>query len=305
MANGVFSSCGLILRYWNSSNTSLLCNPCACNRLSSPRYCRSSNPTTNISYNREKFAAGIAGAALVMAGASAVGAAAAGGATAGAGTMSPSFAEVMGWFQGIAINGMFSVNYPPIYRAWTKNFGFSTGIIQWTQLQTSIDGFRAGTGGNLTNDNVQFLQNATLVFTDGTNSSTTSTLRRAVGNFIKGLSLRDITTNVNSSSTANDTSALSQIELKVSGVAAFVEQLAVPQANAFMTVLLIAGIIIAAIALSILLFKLILEVWALFGSFPKSLTGFRKHYWGTMARSIVQMILILYGIWVLYCVYEL
>jgi Transient receptor potential (TRP) ion channel/ML-like domain len=251
-------------------------------------------------------AAGITGAALVIAGVSAIGAAAAGGTTAGSGTMSPSFAEIIGWFQGIAINGMFSVNYPPIYRAWTKNFAFSTGIIPWTKLQTSIDGFRAGTGGNLTNDNVQFLQNATLLFTDGTSSSSASTLRRALDGFANGFALRDITTSVNSSSsTANGTSALSQIELKVSGVTAYVEQLAVPQANTFMTALLIAGTIIVAIVVSILLFKLILEFWALFGSFPKSLTGFRKHYWGTMARSIVQLILILYSIWVMYCIFEL
>lgn len=250
-------------------------------------------------------AIGFAGAALVMSGVSALSASAS-GSSVGTTTMSPSFAEVMGWFQGIAVNGMFSVNYPPIYRAWTKNFAFATGVISWPQLQASIDGFRAETGGNLTNDNVQFLQNATLLFTDGSNSSTISTVKRAVGSFIHGFYLRDVTTSVNSSaSAANDTSTFSEIQLKVSGITAYVEQLAVPQANTFITVLVIVGIIIGAIAVSILLFKLILEFWALFGSFPKSLTGFRKHYWGTMARSIVQLILILYGIWVLFCVFQL
>jgi hypothetical protein len=71
-----------------------------------------------------------------------------------------------------------------------------------------------------------------------------------------------------------------------------------------MTVLLVVAVVITAIVVSVLLFKLILEFWALFASFPKALTGFRKHYWGTMARSIVNLILILYGIWVLYCVYQ-
>jgi hypothetical protein len=71
-----------------------------------------------------------------------------------------------------------------------------------------------------------------------------------------------------------------------------------------MTVLLIVAIVIAAIAVGILLLKVILEIWALFGSFPKALTGFRKHYWGTMARTIVQLILVFYGIWVLYCIFQ-
>lgn len=71
-----------------------------------------------------------------------------------------------------------------------------------------------------------------------------------------------------------------------------------------MTVLLIVAIIIAAIAVGILFFKVILETWALFGSFPESLVGFRKHYWGTMARTIVNLILVLYGVWVLYCIFQ-
>jgi hypothetical protein len=53
-----------------------------------------------------------------------------------------------------------------------------------------------------------------------------------------------------------------------------------------------------------LLFKVILETWALFASFPKSLTGFRKRYWGTMGRTIVNLILVVYGVWVLYCIFQ-
>lgn len=71
-----------------------------------------------------------------------------------------------------------------------------------------------------------------------------------------------------------------------------------------MTVLLIVAIVIAAIAVGILFFKVVLETWALFGSFPKGLIGFRKHYWGTMARTIVNLILVLYGVWVLYCIFQ-
>jgi len=96
----------------------------------------------------------------------------------------------------------------------------------------------------------------------------------------------------------------SSVQKTVNGIQAYVEQLSVPQSNTFMTVLLIGAIVIAAIAVGILLFKVILETWALFGSFPKSLTGFRKHYWRTMARTIVNLILVLYGIWVLYCIFQ-
>lgn len=241
-------------------------------------------------------AAGVAGAALLLTGFSAIGAAASGGTTGGTGTASPSFGEVIGWFQGIAMNGMMSVNYPTVYRSFSKNFGFSTGIIPWTAMQTSIDNFRASTGGNLTDDNVQFLHNATLVYED----STTKVSRRA---YEAMLQIRDsITTNVNSSSTAS--SSNSTIQTTVKGIQAYVEELSVPQANTFMTVLLIAACVVAAIAVGILLFKVILETWALFGSFPKSLTGFRKHYWGTMARAIVNLILVLYGVWVLYCIFQ-
>lgn len=241
-------------------------------------------------------AAGVAGAALLVTGFSAIGAAASGGSTGGTGTASPSFGEVMGWFQGVAMNGMMSVNYPTVYRSFTKNFGFSTGLIPWTAMQTSIDNFRSKTGGNLTEDSVQFLHNATLVFGDGTNKVS----RRQ---YEAILMIRDsISTNVNSSTTAS--SSNSTIQTTVNGIKAYVEELSVPQANTFMTVLLIAAVVIAAIVVGILLFKVILETWALFGSFPKGLMGFRKHYWGTMARSIVNLILVLYGVWVLYCIFQ-
>ena len=72
-----------------------------------------------------------------------------------------------------------------------------------------------------------------------------------------------------------------------------------------MTVLLIFAIVIAAITVGILLFKVILEVWAMYGSFPQKLANFRKDYWGLLSRTITNLILVLYGIWVLYCVYQL
>lgn len=239
--------------------------------------------------------AGIAGAALVMTGLSALGAAAGGGTQGGAGTMSPSFTEVFTTLQGFAMNGMASVNYPPVYRSFAKNFGFSTGLIPWTSLQTSIDSFRNKTGGNLTTDSVEYLRNATLVFSDSPVS------KRDLGFLMERESLDTAISGASDNATSNSNST---IQATVSGIQAYVEQLSVPKSNTFMTVLLIVAIVIAAIAVGVLLLKVILEAWALFGSFPKSLTGFRKHYWGTMARTIVQLILVFYGIWVLYCIFQ-
>ncbi|KAK2628090.1 hypothetical protein QTJ16_002736 [Diplocarpon rosae] len=247
-------------------------------------------------------AAGIAGAALVVNGLSAL-ATAAGGSSAGAGCMSPSVTEVLSYFQGVAMSGMMSVNYPPVYMSFTKNFAFSGGLIPWTAMQTSIDSFRNATGGNLTTQSVAYLQNATLVHGDGSSLNS----KRAVGLLRDGLLMaRDsLETEVSETASTSETaSSASTVEVTVDGIKAYVEELSIPSSNTFMTVLLVVACVVAAIAVGILLFKVILETWALFGSFPPSLTGFRKHYWGTMARAIVQLILVLYGIWVLYCIFQ-
>ena len=261
-------------------------------------------------------AAGVAGAALVLTGVSAAGAAFAGGSAAagggaasaggGMGTLSPSFTEVFGWFQGMAMNGMLSVNYPNVYRSFAKNFGFSTGLLPFRQVQESIDGFRAMTGGNLTNNSVASLQNATLVFPDGSSQTTgQGLLKRGVDEWLR-LAVRQIETSVNG--TAAETSQQDGVEgtvrVAVSGIQGYVEQLSIPSGNTFMTVLLVVAIVIAAIVVGILLVKVILEFWALFGSFPKSLAGFRKHYWGSIARTVTSLILLLYGVWVLYCMFQ-
>ena len=68
--------------------------------------------------------------------------------------------------------------------------------------------------------------------------------------------------------------------------------------------LLIFAIVIAAITVGILLFKVILETWALLASFPKKLISFRKRYWGILAKTIVNLILLLYGVWTLYCIFQ-
>lgn len=266
-------------------------------------------------------AAGVAGAALLLAGVSAVtaalasggssaaaAAAAGGGSVGGAGALSPSFGEVFGWFQGMAMNSMLSVSYPQVYRSFAKSFGFSTGLIPWNSLQLAIDNFRLATGGNLTNDSVQFLQNATLVLPGGSTvrpgSQGPFLLRpRAADHPYAQLLHRAIETSINGTdATAADSTG--SMRVTVSGIQAYVEQLSIPSANTFMTVLLIVAIVIAAITVGILLVKVVLEAWALIGRFPPALAGFRKHYWRSIARAITTLILLLYGVWVLYCMFQ-
>lgn len=249
-------------------------------------------------------AVGVAGAALVVSGLSAIGAAG----HAGAASSSPGFGEVMGWFHSMATNGMLSVNYPPIYRNFAKNFAFSTGLIPWDQMQMAIDGFRSSTGGNLTDNSYNFLRNATLVYSNGSSSDANPKMKRGL-NLVVGagdLAARSVSTSYNESDTdqedKGDDGGLKHV---ISGIDAYVEQLTIPRANTFMTVLLIFAIVIAAIAVGILLLKVILEAWALYGNFPKKLRNFRNDYWGLLGRTITNLILVLYGIWVLYCVYQL
>ena len=247
-------------------------------------------------------AAGMAGSALVISG---VGGAL-GGFHAGGSAPSPSFSEVFGWFQGMAVNGMLSVSYPSIYQSFSKNFAFSTGIIPWGSMQRSIDGFRQSTGGNLTADSWEYLQNATLVYSSSsngvTNGTTSSKHRRSFEQLTRNTRLygRD-----NVQASVNGTTAADNgVMHYVHGMQAYVEQLSVPQANTFMTILLVVAIVIAAITVGILLTKVILEAFALGNNLPKCLESFRKRYWWRLAKTITNLILLLYGVWTLWCVYQ-
>ncbi|KAL2108462.1 hypothetical protein VUR80DRAFT_3796 [Thermomyces stellatus] len=206
------------------------------------------------------------------------------------------------------MNGMLSVNYPPIYRSFAQNFAFSTGLVPWQTLQRSIDSFRAMTGGDLEASGVDRLMNTTLVFADGTTAPGNSSffsVKRAMEGF-EMLAKRQIETTLGAAEDDESTGApeMGVIREAVSGIQAYVQQLSIPESNTFMTVLLVVAIVIAATVVGILLVKAVLEFWALFGSFPSSLAGFRKHYWGSIARAITTLILLLYGVWVLYCVVQ-
>ncbi|KAF8536002.1 hypothetical protein BDD12DRAFT_749931 [Trichophaea hybrida] len=252
--------------------------------------------------------ASIAAAALLLSGLSALGS----GAGASAAGASPNFAEVMFWFQGIACDGMLSLSYPSVYRSFTDNFQWSTGLVTWDGMQKSIDGFREKTGGNTTHMSIEYLQNnMTLVYDKFLANGTASTLtRRGLDDYmLRGIFEREINASINGTkadgtTVAPQTGEQGKVMTYVKGIQAKVETLMIPSANTFMTVLLIFCIVIAGVAVCILLFKVILEFWALFASFPKSLTGFRKRYWGFLLSTIVRIILILYGTWTLYCLYQ-
>lgn len=245
--------------------------------------------TTGVQY----VAAGIAAGALVVTGMASLASAG----HAGAPQSSPTFGDVIGWFQAMALNGMMSADVPGVYRSWSKNFGFSTGLIYWDDMQRSIDTFRKNTGGNLTDNNVDYLKNATLVHVNQDQSLT----KRATNLLLWARD--ELSTNVNQG-TEPQGSSDSKIMVYAKDMQGYIQEYTIPDRNAFMTVLLIFAIVIAAITVGILLFKVILETWALFGSFPKRLTSFRKRYWWTLAKTITNLILLLYGIWVLYCVYQ-
>ncbi|KAG8532608.1 uncharacterized protein KY384_002485 [Bacidia gigantensis] len=257
-------------------------------------------------------AAGIAGCALLLSGAAAL---ANSGSAAGGHAPNPGFGTVISWFQSIAMNGMMSVQYPPVYQNYAKNFAFSGGLVSWTGFQSSIDSFRGATGGNLTEDNVLYLANASLVHTSEPNHETKNISKRSLDLVLAAfeplLISRDTALSVNgmqagngTTKGGNGTSFDSKTTHFVHGIQGYVEQLTIPQANTFMTVLLVFATVIAVIAVAILLFKVILETWALFASFPKKLTGFRKRYWGLLGRTITNLVLLLYGVWTLYCIFQ-
>lgn len=252
-------------------------------------------------------AAGMAAAALAM---SAIGAVASVGG-AGATSPSPTFGEVIGWFQSMATNGMLSVQYPKVYQSFTTNFGFSCGLVQWGAMQNAIDNFRAKTGGNTTDNSYEYLKNnVTLVYNDGTNSSVSKRALSAATNIL--LARDGVTVDVNGTSQdvgdstiSNSTSSADSKDQRfVSGLQAYAEQLSIPSSNTFMTILLVWAIAVAAIIVLILVFKAILEVWAQFGKLSPAMESWRKRYWWRMAKAITNLMLLLYGVWTLWCVYQ-
>jgi hypothetical protein len=141
---------------------------------------------------------------------------AAGGASAGPNTgaaHSPNFSDIVQWFQFIAFSGMYNIDYPPVYRSFCKNFAWSTGLISWGSMQIAIDNFRAKTGGNLTDMNYQYLENATLVY-------------QSASKVVK----RDLNFGFGGNSSVADSTGAGPSHF-VSGIEAFSETLLIPSAK--------------------------------------------------------------------------
>jgi hypothetical protein len=145
-----------------------------------------------------------------------LGAAGAGSAGPNSGSaQAPNFADILQWFQFVAFSGMYSVNYPPVYRNFCKNFAWSTGLVSWGAMQNTIDTFRAKTGGNLTDDNYAFVKNATLIFTQPS-----SLQKRQIDFGLDNGGLSNVTSNATIGTTHY-----------VRGIEAFVEGLYIPSSK--------------------------------------------------------------------------
>ncbi|KAK0704391.1 hypothetical protein B0H67DRAFT_686797 [Lasiosphaeris hirsuta] len=203
-------------------------------------------------------AAAVAGVSLLASGVTSVAQGGSAGGGAAAHSIGPGFADVLGWFQIIALNGMMSIDYPLVYQKFSKNFGFSFGLISWPQLQGSIERFRVDTGGNLTANRAGDLGAAPL-------------LSGAEGDEAKGC-----------------------IKGTVSGIRRYCESQGVAPGNAFMTVLVVLLIVAAIVIVGMSLFKSIITLWARFGRLPEKLQRYRRRFWGAIGRVLTTGILLFY-----------
>jgi len=71
-----------------------------------------------------------------------------------------------------------------------------------------------------------------------------------------------------------------------------------------MTVLFIFLIVLGAIAIGMMLFKLILEIWSLTGTLSPRMEAMRKDYWLILSTTIVRLVLMAYGFWAVYCFWQ-
>lgn len=204
--------------------------------------------------------------------------------TGGAGpsfSIGPTLADVLGWFQTMALDSMLSVNYPLGYRNFAKNFGFSVGLTPWSApLQPALDRFRADTGGDLTNNSVDALHYSVLEFPDGS-----------------------LGTPGGSSQHGSDDGTTRLLRLPVGGTPALGALLGIPPGNIFMSAL-VALVVVAAVVLACAIaLKLLLELWH--EAFPKRplprFDSFRRSHWAALGRLVTLVIWIFYSPWVWLC----
>ena len=63
-------------------------------------------------------------------------------------------------------------------------------------------------------------------------------------------------------------------------------------------------LVLAGLAVAMLLLRLVLELWALCGHLSKRFEEFRQDYWIIFFTTIVRVVVIVYGTWALYCLYQ-
>jgi hypothetical protein len=63
-------------------------------------------------------------------------------------------------------------------------------------------------------------------------------------------------------------------------------------------------IILSSVAVGMLLIKFILELWATCSHLSKRFESIRKNYWRILSTTIVRIVLIVYGTWAVYCLYQ-
>ncbi|QNP96644.1 Flavin carrier protein 2 [Yarrowia lipolytica] len=234
----------------------------------------------------------------------------------------PGFVELFNSVQGIATAGMMSVNYPSVYSSFSQNVGWSVGIISWDGLQHQIDEFRNSTGGNLKKSSLTQLKQATLIRQNQTNGAMyggSLMNNETITERMVQLFTREDTNGTDTNGTAtfsmgmgggghtptsNGEPQKTGVSL-VQGLKAYVEELSIPSTNTFMTVLVWFCIIMAAAITLIMTVKLALEVYCRwYKPLGKDLENFRRRYWIHLGSTIVRVVLVLYGLGVLYCCFQ-
>lgn len=225
-------------------------------------------------------AVAVAGSALLLTGASIIPSGGGLEAAANVPSFGPTFSDIFGWFQTMAMDGLMSVNFPLAYRNYARSFGFSIGLTSWnTRIQPSLDSFRQSSGGDLTNNSVEALKNGILVFPDGSIATP------------------------GGSESMSEHGETRPLRIEVEGTEAYAALQGIPPGNVFMSGLVAFVILLAAVAACCIFLKLLLEVWyKLFPNTPlKRLEAFRQNHWASLGRFLLLILWILYSPWVWLC----
>lgn len=187
--------------------------------------------------------------------------------------------DVFFLFQAIAVSGLWSLNYPLVYQAFSQNFSWALGLFPVSTdspMQSSIDRMRSLTGGKLEGSDggsaISLVNRKNSPYND---IGARSLIARAFRALTRSDSVppTNATVNPNSLLVGGDVATVTQTSDNVlqAGLPIFVTSVGVDTANAFMTIFLLSLIIIA-IALAAL------------GLGYGALIGLRRTSWGEERR---------------------